>query len=146
MWRGRHDGKVEKKNRGKNKGWNIKVTQQSIFCDLKFHMMNPGHSSCYCHQELMMEVTRSQETQHFIICINIIGRQEATVKGGDGCCGPTSPAWSVTPSPWQHDGADRSLKPCVLLINVKSNSCPEPTETASCSPQDKSKNDWMPAF
>lgn len=64
-----HDGKAAfakvailpvKNEKGKAE---IKVTQQSVFCDIDFHMINPGPSfSCYCRQGRMRKVLCSQAT------------------------------------------------------------------------------------
>lgn len=45
----------------RNERRNIKVAEQSVFCDIDFHMINPGDSvPCYCHQGLMRKVICSQ--------------------------------------------------------------------------------------
>lgn len=65
---------------------NIKVTQQSVFCDIEFHMINPGRSfSCYCCQGLMRGHSLTGYSQCFIICMNrtVKSQEEPTTKEGN---------------------------------------------------------------
>lgn len=77
------------KQKGKRR--NIKVRQQSVFCDIAFHMVNPVHSfSCSSHQGLMRKVICSQATLNISssACIMMLKSQRGpTTKDGSGGIG-----------------------------------------------------------
>lgn len=101
----------------RNERRNIKVTEQSVFCDIDFHMINPGDSfPCYCHQGLMRKVICSQATLNISSSACIIWQgnlSQNTAKARDG--GEETPAsvpgWRVSPSLCQHGGAITHSKP-----------------------------------
>lgn len=101
----------------RNERRNIKVTEQSVFCDIDFHMINPGDSfPCYCHQGLMRKVICSQATLNISSSACIIWQgnlSQNTAKARDGGVEtPASvPGRSVSPSLCRHGGAITHSKP-----------------------------------